>query len=336
MANVIFYVKVKTTKATNIYAFSRSETGILDFNGTSAPSASELSQMQCVEGSRYFTTFWYTYLPEELQAEILVYIPANIENMDAGQYSFLLHVGALMLAVQARDGLLAAELLHPRSMVFANFTPIVLHIVKPIAAEALFARIYGGFTGEGNFKQVYQANAAIATGETDVSAILFAAARDTLKPEPEKESPEEMFIRYFRECGNADFTIGIVGASSHPWINSVEKFGVISDSAISFHFGDDPYAAGKKQRELFASLKTMVQAEPYNPHDHNAICVSIDDLDAILKGVSSRSKAGYLRATAAAILRKARPNLFSYGSELWRLGANPEHFENSIVTRLKL
>ena len=336
MANVIFYVKVKTTKATNIYAFSRSETGILDFNGTSAPSASELSQMQCVEGSRYFTTSWYTYLPEELQAEILVYIPANIENMDAGQYSFLLHVGALMLAVQARDGLLAAELLHRRSMVFANFTPIVLHIVKPIAAEALFARIYGGFTGEGNFKQVYQANAAIATGETDVSAILFAAARDTLKPEPEKESPEEMFIRYFRECGNADFTIGIVGASSHPWINSVEKFGVISDSAISFHFGDDPYAAGKKQRELFASLKTMVQAEPYNPHDHNAICVSIDDLDAILKGVSSRSKAGYLRATAAAILRKARPNLFSYGSELWRLGANPEHFENSIVTRLKL
>ena len=98
MANVIFYVKVKTTKATNIYAFSRSETGILDFNGTSAPSASELSQMQCVEGSRYFTTSWYTYLPEELQAEILVYIPANIENMDAGQYSFLLHVGALMLA----------------------------------------------------------------------------------------------------------------------------------------------------------------------------------------------------------------------------------------------
>ena len=334
MANEIFYVKVETAKATSIYAFSRSETGILDFNGTATPSTSDLSQMQCVEGSRYFTPSWYTYLPEELQAEILVYIPANIENMDAGQYSFLLYVGALLLAVQAKDGLLTAELLRRRSMVFANFTPLVLHIVKPIAAEALFARVYGGFTGEGNFKQIYQTNAAIATGETDVSAILFAAARDALKPEPEKESPEEMFIRYFRECCNTDFTIGIVGASSHPWINGVEKYRVISDAAISFHFGDNPYAAGKKQQEMFASLKAMIQAEPYNPHDHNAICVSIDDLEAVLKGISGRSKAGYLRATAAAILRKARPNQFSYGSELWRLGANPEHFENSIVMRI--
>jgi hypothetical protein len=335
MAKETFYIGVMTAEAATFYAFSRSETGILDFNGTATPSASELSQMQSVEGSRYFTPSWYTYLPQELQAEILVYIPANIDNMDAGQYSFLLHVGALLLAVQVRDGLLTAELLRRRSMVFANFTPLVLHIVKPIAAEALFARIYGGFTGEGEFKQVYQTNAAIATGETDVSAILFAAARDSLKPEPEKESPEEMFIRYFRECGNADLTIGIVGASCHPWIDGVEKFGVISDAAISFHFGDDPYAAGKKQQELFASLKAMVQAEPYNPHDHNAICVSIDDLESVLKGIPSKSKAGYIRATAAAILRKARPNLFSYGSKLWRLGANPEHFENSIVMRLK-
>ena len=86
---------------------------------------------------------------------------------------------------------------------------------------------------------------------------------------------------------------------------------------------------------MFASLKAMVQAEPYNPHDHNAICVSIDDLESVLKGIPSKSKAGYLRATAAAILRKARPNLFSYGSELCRLGTNPEHFENSIVMRLR-
>ena len=87
----------------------------------------------------------------------------------------------------------------------------------------------------------------------------------------------------------------------------------------------------------FGSLTTKVQAEPYNPHDHNAICVSIDDLDAVVrKGVHSKSKAGYLRATAAAILRKARPNLFAYGSCLWRLGANPDYFENAIVLRIKL
>jgi len=336
MAKEIFYVKVETAKATSIYAFSRSETGIMDYEGNASPEESQLSEMQCVEGSTYFTPSWYTYLPREMQAEISAYLPASVTNLDANQYSFLLHVGALLLAVQERDGLLAAELLHRRSMVFASFTPILLHILKPIAAEALFAWIYGSFHGEGNFKNIYATDAPVSSGETDTTAILFAAARDMLKPVPHKESPEEMFIRYFGESTqHFEFTIGIVGATSHPWVDGVEKFGVLSDAAVSFHFGDDPAAAGKKHQEIFASLKAKVQAEPYNPHDHNAISVSIDDLEAVLKGIPSKSKAGYLRATGAAILRKARPNLFSYGAALWRIGGNPDYFENSIVMRIK-
>ena len=336
MAKDIFYVKVETAKAATVYAFTRSETGIMDYAGTATPSADELSQMQCVEGSAYFTPSWYTYLPKELQAEITVFIPAAIKDLDANQYSFLLHVGALLLAVQERDSLLTAELLHRRSMVFASFTPILLHILKPVAAEALFAWVYGNFSGNGNFKNIYAVDAPISTGETDTAAILFAAARDALEPVPHKESPEEMFIRYFGESTrHFEFTIGIVGATSHPWVDGVEKFGVLSDAAVSFHFGDDPAAAGKKHQEIFASLKAKVQAEPYNPHDHNAISVSIDDLEAVLKGIPSKSKAGYLRATGAAILRKARPNLFSYGASLWRIGGNPDYFENSIVMRIK-
>ena len=336
MAKDIFYVKVETAKAATVYAFTRSETGIMDYAGTATPSADELSQMQCVEGSAYFTPSWYTYLPKELQAEITVFIPAAIKDLDANQYSFLLHVGALLLAVQERDSLLTAELLHRRSMVFASFTPILLHILKPVAAEALFAWVYGNFSGNGNFKNIYAVDAPISTGETDTAAILFAAARDALKPVPHKESPEEMFIRYFGEGARRfDFTIGIVGTANHPWVDGVEKFEVISDAAVSFHFGDDPAAAGKKHQEIFASLKTKVQAEPYNPHDHNAISVGIDDLEAVLKGVPSKSKAGYLRATGAAILRKARPNLYCYDSSLWRIGGNPDYFENAIVVRIR-
>jgi len=91
------------------------------------------------------------------------------------------------------------------------------------------------------------------------------------------------------------------------------------------------------QVKHFGSLTTKVQAEPYNPHDHNAISVSIDDLEAsVYKGLNTKSKAGYLRATGAEILRKARPNLFAYGSCLWRLDANPDYFENAIVLRIKL
>ena len=335
MAKENFYVCVKTLENATVYAFSRSVTGILDYVGEESPS-DELSQMQCVEGSAYFTPSWYTYLPRELQATINVYLPCDVENMDVGQYSFLLHVGALLLAVQERDGLLVAELLRRRSSVFANFLPLVLHIIKPVAAEALFANVYGGFRGDTGFEQIYRANVPISTGETDVSAILFAAARDALKPDPIKESAEEMFVRYFKDCESADFTIGLVGATNHPWVAGIEKFESVAKAAAAFHFFDDSSKVGAKSQEVYESLTTKVQAEPYNPHDHNAISVSIDDLEAaVYKGVHSKCKAGYLRATAAAILRKARPNLFAYDSCLWRLGANPDYFENAIVLRIK-
>ena len=335
MASETFYVSVKTPRAAIVYAFTRSVTGILDYAGEATPTVDDLSQMQCVEGSAYFTPSWYTYLPNELQASVNVYLPSNVENLDVGQYSFLLHVGALLLAVQERDGLLVAELLRRRSMVFANFLPLVLHIVKPVAAEALFAHVYGGFRGDNGFETLYKTNAPISTGETDVSAILFAAARDVLKPEPGKETPEEMFVRYFRETDSFDFTIGIVGATNHPWVASIEKFESAAKAATTFHFFDDSARVGAKSQAVYDSLTTRVQAEPYNPHDHNAISVSIDDLGAVLKGMQTKSKAGYLRATAAAILRKARPNLFAYDSKLWRLGANPDYFENAIVLRIK-
>ncbi|OWV19905.1 hypothetical protein B7990_01670 [Fibrobacter sp. UWB4] len=333
MANEMFYVKIETSRDITVYGFSRSATGILDFVDGASAKDEELSQMQCVDGSAYFTPSWYMFLPKDLQATINVYLPSDVKNLDVGQYSFLLHVGALLLAVDERDGLLVAELLRRRVTVFSSFLPLVLHLIKPVAAEALFAYVYGGFRGDSNFSQIYKANVPIATGETDVSAILLEAAKDALKPNPEKESPEEMFIRYFREKEFFDFTIGLVGATNHPWIAGIEKYESVVKAATAFRFFDDA-AVGAKSQEFFESLSTKVQAEPYNPHDHNAISVSIDDLGAKLKGLVSKSKAGYLRATGAAILRKARPNMFAYDSKLWRLGADPSFFENSIVVRI--
>lgn len=333
MANEMFYVKIETSRDITVYGFSRSATGILDFVDGASAKDEELSQMQCVDGSAYFTPSWYMFLPKDLQATINVYLPSDVKNLDVGQYSFLLHIGALLLAVDERDGLLVAELLRRRVTVFSSFLPLVLHLIKPVAAEALFAYVYGGFRGDSNFSQIYKANVPIATGETDVSAILLEAAKDALKPDPEKESPEEMFIRYFREKESFDFTIGLVGATNHPWIAGIEKYESVVKAATAFRFFDDA-AVGAKSQEFFESLSTKVQAEPYNPHDHNAISVSIDDLGAKLKGLVSKSKAGYLRATGAAILRKARPNMFAYDSKLWRLGADPSFFENSIVVRI--
>ena len=177
MANEMFYVKIETSRDITVYGFSRSATGILDFVDGASAKDEELSQMQCVDGSAYFTPSWYMFLPKDLQATINVYLPSDVKNLDVGQYSFLLHIGALLLAVDERDGLLVAELLRRRVTVFSSFLPLVLHLIKPVAAEALFAYVYGGFCGDSNFSQIYKANVPIATGETDVSAILLEAAK---------------------------------------------------------------------------------------------------------------------------------------------------------------
>lgn len=332
-AQDIFYVKIESFQGEIFHQFTRSHTGILDYVGVI--DSADVSQMQCIEGSRYFTPSWYTYLPKEMIAEILVYLPRDIQNLDAGQYSFLLHIGAILLAVQERDPLLVAELLNRRSSVFSSFLPLLLHILKPVAAEALFAWVYGTFRGEGEFPQIYKKNKAISTGETDTTAILFAAARDALNPAPEKESAKEMFIRYFKQDKHFNFTIGLVGTSSHPWVESLPKLKNASEASSGFRFSENPFATGQKIQEIYASLKSSAQAEPYNPHDPNAISVSIDTLESVFNGIPGKSKAGYIRATGAEILRKARPNLFSYQAALWRMGATPSYFENSIIMRLE-
>lgn len=333
MAQDIFYIKLESSKKEVLHQFTRSNTGTLDYAGT--VESADLATMQSVEGSRYFTPSWYTYLPTEMIAEITVYLPGDIQKLDANQYSFLLHIGAILLAVQERDPLLVAELLNRRSSVFGSFLPILLHIIKPIAAEALFAWVYGSFRGEGKFPEIYKKNVEISIGETDTTAILFAAARDALTPNPETESAKEMFIRYFKQNKPFNLTIGLVGASSHPWVESLSKLHSTTDFSFGMNFTEKSLLAGQKIQQIYASLKSKAQAEPYNPHDSNAISVSIDSLESFYRGIPGKSKAGYIRATGAEILRKARPNLFSYKTTLWRMGATPSYFENSIIMRLE-
>ena len=85
MANEMFYVKIETSRDITVYGFSRSATGILDFVDGASAKDEELSQMQCVDGSAYFTPSWYMFLPKDLQATINVYLPSDVKNLDVGQ-----------------------------------------------------------------------------------------------------------------------------------------------------------------------------------------------------------------------------------------------------------
>lgn len=343
MAQDIFYIEIDQAEKTSIFAFTRSETGILDYAGDVSKeyeggvckTYNDPKKMQRIESSLYFSPTWYTYLHKDFAANISVFIPKNIQNLDTNQYSFLVHIGAILLAIQEKDSLLVAELINRRSSVFGEFLPIMLHILKPIAAEALFAWVYGSFKGAGKFEQMYASEEPIKTGETDTAAILFAAAKDALKPNPDKETPEKMFTRFFSQGFPFEFTIGLVGANNHPWVESLDKFNQMTNDSLAHGFATDQFATGIKRQEFFEKLSAYVQVESYNPHDTNAISVSFDDPMALLNGFPGKSKAGYIRATGAAILRKARPNLFAYKASLVRIGKTPGWYENAIVLRIK-
>ncbi|MCF0215455.1 MAG: hypothetical protein HUK21_03165 [Fibrobacteraceae bacterium] len=331
-----FVVLITTKESTLAFKFTMSKTGVLDYSGEL--DFSEIKEnvdgYQEVEASSYFSTSWYTYLPKELQAHISVCATAlDLGALNADQYSFLMHIGALLLAVKERDSLLVAELLDRRTSVFAHFLPMVQYIVKPVAAEALFVWLYGRFSNDYILQNFYKSGAKTISDVENAEVILFLAAQESLKPKPESETLEEMFIRYFKEKKELDFTTGIVGSGCHYWVNGFKKL----DNAISHHMAHDFTEGLKALREarqkFFEELSVSVQAEPYNPHDNNAIGVSIEDMDAKISGMGGKSKAGYLRATGAAVLRKARPDIFAYNAKLWRVG-NSQDSKQGVVLRI--
>ena len=333
-ADVIVRAEGKTDSL--YWGFNRTRTGQLDFCGKLAGiTESALDAMQVLDGSSYFSSVWYTYADEALCRDIRTYLKNDFEIADADTFAFLTHVGALLLAVESGDSLLAAELLARRTALFMQFPKLTLFIVKPIAAEALFAWLYGRTNSTVDaFSALYTSNALLGAGKTDTGFLLYCAAKDVLKPDVQNETPEQMFIRYFKNHDTA-FTIGLVGTNFYGW-NDGSGF---LDDALSDKIGEDILSGTQKVRDakkkLYASLRVSVQAEPYNPHDANAISVSIENVYAKACGNAGLQRAGYIRATGAAILRAAKPNAFRFNARLARIG-NMQNGRGGIVVRMEV
>ena len=324
-------------KSDSLYwGFNRTGTGQLDFCGKFEDiTEGVLDARQTLDGSPYFSSAWYTYADEALCRDIRVYLANDFEIADADTFAFLIHVGALLLAVESGDSLLAAELLARRTALFMKFPQLTRFIVKPVAAEALFAWLYGRTHSDtAAFTALYKTNALPGAGKTDTGFLLYCAAKDVLKPDTANETPEQMFIRYFKNR-NAAFTIGIVGTNFYGWNDGSDFL----DDTLSEKIGDDILNGTQKVRDakkkLYASLRVSVQAEPYNPHDANAISVSAEDVCTKVLGNAGLQRAGYIRATGAAILRAAKPNMFRFNASLARIG-DMQNGRGGIVVRMEV
>lgn len=327
------FIRIQDKESSRYYAFTQSVTGTLDFIGkTEKP---DISDYQEIDGSTYFSPTWYTYLPKALQAEIHILFRDSANLTDANLFAYLTHIGAVLLAVEQKDGLLVAELLHRRTQVFFQFLPLTLYIIKSIAPLALFAWLYGRFSHSSGFQKMFEQG--ILSPTADTAEILFASAREELSPEHGKETVDEMFIRYLKQIGHGEFTIGTVGSDFHVWNSKKAELESFLKEAIGKDFLRGESLVRERKEVFYSELKVSVQAEPYNPYDPNAISVAIEDISGKLFGNGGKSKAGYIRATGAAILRRAFPGKFAYQASLARLGTNLSEGNNNkdgIVLRI--
>lgn len=331
------YVALRNSESVRYYAFTYSLTGQLDYAGK--VESPELFEYHTLEASTYFSPSWYEFISQELQCEIQVLYRESEALENPELYSYLLHIGAVLAAVESGDSLLVAELLGRRKGVFSAFLPLTLYILKPIAPLALFSALYGTFSGNAQFLEMYKANAKLPSDKSDPASILFAAAYESLSPKPEKETPEAMFIRYFQEHRSGSFTLALVGTNFHHWDDDIDLLERILQKATveSFARNNQTNSPKQKRSEFFESLKVSVQAEPYNLHDSNAIGVSIESIQGKLYGNGGISKAGYIRATGAAILRAAFPKNVSFRAQLFRLNSHAYgNAQDGIVIRISL
>lgn len=316
------------------WAFSVSKTGQLDFGGEIKEDI-KLEGYSELDASTYFSPARYEWLPKNLCAQIRVAIPNDQPPVSSDVFAFLTHIGAVLLAVHENDTLLAAELFNARSEQFMRFAPLVLYILKDIAPLALFAWVYGRKGDESEFRDAYYSEQMFNPNNCDTGVVLYEASKEKLNPNPQNESPEDMFVRYFKSF-KGSFCIGSVGAAFHPWA----KYGLgFLEARANAQNSQDIFESAKQlaraKDEIFQNINVSVQTEPHNAHDANAIAILIDDIEQLLGGLACKKHAGYLRSSGAAILRKAFNKKLSFKASLARLG-NAWDGKAGIVVRIEL
>lgn len=281
------------------FEFTKSKTGQLDFLSKVDGSDLDVSGWHEIYGSSYFSPSFYTFISEKMNMTPLVYVSSDVDVSDRDVYDYLLHVGALLCAVDSKDSLLAGELYLRRRKTFERFAPLTQYIMEELSVEILFSLCFGRMQNV-NSSEI---------------PLVFNSAREKLRFDPSRESLEQAFMRYFKQ-NSLTLTLPLVGTQFYYWDSEPEILERLCDNLNA----DDLIGAAQKIRkakhDFYASLKTTAQAEPYNPNDENAILVCIEDIESKIHGNPGMAKAGHIRALAAKVLRQAKPKKMVYKAEL--------------------
>ena len=287
----------------NWFEFSKSRTGQLDYCGkVENPSCLNVENYQKLAASSYFTPSYYVFLQDELNCTPRIYVSPETDVSDKDTFDFLLHAGALLCAVEAKDFLHAGELYLRRKKSFDKFARLTQFIIEPVSAEILFSLLFG---------RLYNIE------ENEIPLVLDAAKKK-LSYICESETLEQAFVRYFKE-NKVCLTLPVVGMNYHRWSPYSDFLDGLAENIRAEDLLVQAEKIRKAKHDFYSSLEIAVQAEPYNPADENAVAVMAESIDAKIAGNLGLEKAGYIRATAAKIIRAAKPAKMSFKAQLMRI-----------------
>lgn len=284
----------------SMFEFSKSKTGQIDYEGKwESLSLPDLNGYQELTSSSYFSPAEYNYIRNELNFIPKIYVAPEVEITDKDTYAYLVHIGPVLAAIEAKDSYLAGELYISRKMCFDNFAQLTQYIMEPLCTEILFSLSYG----------------RMHNVKPEDIPLIYNSAKKKLNLKLEKENLDQAFIRYIKS-NEFTVTMPLVGTDFYDW--SSEEFNVysfnpkIDCSNIMKSFEEIRYA----KHSFYENLEVAVQAEPYNSHDKYSIIVYIDGIEAVINGNRALEKAGHIRAVAAKIIREAKEEKLSYKAEL--------------------
>ena len=269
---------------------------------TAYSSSLNVENYQKLAVSTYYTPSYYVFLQDELNCTPRIYVSPATDVSDKDTFDFLLHAGALLCAVETRDSLLAGELYLRRKKSFDKFARLIQFIIEPVSAEILFSLLFG---------RLYNME------ENEIPLVL-AAAKKKLSYKCESETLEQAFACYFKE-NKVCLTLPVVGMNYHRWSLYSDFLDGLAENLRAEDLLGQAEKIRKAKHDFYSSLEIAVQAEPYNPADENAVAVMAECIDAKIAGNPGLEKAGYIRATAAKIIRAAKPEKMSFKAELLRI-----------------
>ena len=295
-----FQILIKT--ASDWFEFTKSKTGQLDYVGKwENNDRPNVDGAQELISSTFYSPAWYVYIQSAVNCNPVVYVAPEVDVSDKDTFSYLVHIGPLLAAVEAKDSLLTGELYLRRREVFEKFAQLTQFILEPLCVEILFSLCYGRMNNI----------------DPDEIPLIFESAKKKLEYDSSRESLDQAFMRYFKK-NEVILTLPLVGTNFYHWDDDIvpEALTKLTDNLSA----QDLLGAAEKIRNakhnFYESLKVSVQVEPYNRADKNSILVCIENVEAKLFGNPGLEKAGHIRALAAGIIREAKPKKMSYSAKL--------------------